>query len=110
MPSFFMPDGDGGHLPADQTEKIYQQARAQAEVSSFWAGTFTERRVFAITSRHNGSDYEQRVGDLTSDRLLVLAILESIDEQGRQRFVVQSIEQTVHVDPGKAIHVSYFDD
>lgn len=109
MPSFFMPDGDGGHLSADQAEKTYAQTRAAAEATSFWAGTFTDRRVLAITSRHNGSEYEQRVGELTSDRLLVLAIMESTDERDRQRFVVQTIGQTIHVAPGKVVRVVDFD-
>ena len=109
MVSFYMPDGDGGHLPADEAEETYAQVRALAEAESFWGGTFTDRRVHALTSRHNERDYRQCVGDLTSDRLFVLAIFESLDERGRKRFVVQSLRQTVHVDPEKVVRVGYFD-
>ena len=110
MVAFFVPDGDGGQLPADQAEDVYATVRRAAEAQSFWAGTFTDRRVFALTSHHNGRDYPQRVGDLTSDRLFVLGIFQSTDERGHERYVVQSLRQTVHVDPDKVISVEFFDD
>lgn len=110
MVEFFMPDGDGGQRPPEEAENVYSTARRAAEAESFWRGTFTDQRVFAVTSRHNGRDYDQRVGELTSDRLLVLAIFQSFDERGRERFVVQSIRHTVHVDPSKVVSVAYFDE
>lgn len=109
MVAFFMPDGDGGQLPAEEAESTYANVRRVANSASFWTGTFTDRRVYRLTSHHNGRDYVQRVGDLTSDRLFVLGIFESLDEQGRSRYVVQSLHQTVNVDPEKVVDVEFFD-
>lgn len=110
MTNFFMPDGDGGHMSASDAEETYNNVRGAVEASSFWGGTLTDRRVYTVTSHHNGTDYKQTVGELTSDRLFVLAIFESLDETGHERFIVQSLRQTVHVDPSKVVNVTYFED
>lgn len=108
MNAFFMPDGDGGAKPTDEAEQMYSQVRVATEAASYWPGTFTDRRVESLVSVHNGTTYDQRVGELTSDRLLVLAIFESIDERGRSRYVVQSVTQTVHVVAENVRSVTYF--
>src|SRR5690242_2370217 len=99
MVAFFMPDGEGGSLAPDDAERTYATVRAAAGAESFWGGTFTDRRVYCLISRHNGGDYVQRVGELTRDKAFILGIFESKDEHGLTRFVVQSLRQTIHVDP-----------
>jgi hypothetical protein len=105
---FFMPDGDGGHLPPEKAVAMYENARAVTAGQSFWGGSFTDRRVFEVVSEHNGTTYVNRVGELTRDRKLVVAIFESVDERGQDRYVVQSVGSTVHVDPEKVRSVRFF--
>jgi hypothetical protein len=105
---FFVPDGDGGHLPPDKAGEMYDNARQIAASQSFWGGSFTDRRVFEVVSEHNGTTYVNRVGDLTRDRKFVVAIFESLDERDRQRYVVQSVGSTIHVDPEKIRSVRFF--
>lgn len=107
-PGFFMPDGNGGSLQPDRAEEVYATVRAAAE-SGFWGGTFTWRRVYELVSEHNGERYVNRVGELTKDRKGVLGIFQSLDERGRERYVVQSIYSTIHVDASKVVSVLFFD-
>ncbi|WP_460866433.1 hypothetical protein [Nocardioides pakistanensis] len=107
MTQFFLPDGDGGCIPVAQYE---EWLRPGAIDLSYWpASSFTAKRVHEVVSHHNGTNYRQCVGELTSDRKFIIAILESLDERGRRRFVAQTVYSQIHIDAEKVISVRYFD-